>query len=377
MKKSSEKLSYVGQEVFVGIDVHKRTYSVVAVVESTVVKKWQTSANPHKLVKQLLRYFPGASIHTVYEAGFSGFVLHRILVAAGINNLVVNPGSIETAVHNRVKTDKRDALKLATLLEANRLIGIRIPTELEEQKRMLTRTRQQLVEDRSAIKNKIRMKCHQMGLIDSDDKREMSHKLVKELVEKSSSPELSISIEAYWQVWQNIDTQIKKIEAKLNEQADEDPNEPTYRSAPGIGPLSARILSNELGDMSQFNNERQLFSYTGLTPSEHSSGETIRKGHITRQGNNRVRHILNQAAWRAISLDRELKTFFERLYPRTGKKKAIVAVARKLIGRIRAAFRQGELYQLNYQNLVHEVSEAYDKITEVSEVSEVSEVNVS
>ena len=312
MKKLSEKVSYIGQEIFVGIDVHKRNYSVVAVVKGTVVKKWHTSANPNKLVKQLLRYFPEASIHTVYEAGFSGFVLHRTLVTAGINNLVVNPGSIETAVHNRVKTDKRDALKLAELLAAGRLTGIRIPTEVEEQKRMLTRTRQQLVEDRSAIKNKIRMKCHQMGLIDSDDKREMSHKLVKELLEQSSSPELSLANrrslrcapEAYWQVWQNIDTQIKKIEAQLRQQADEDPHEPTYRSAPGIGPLSARILSNELGDMSQFNNERQLFSYTGLTPSEHSSGDTIRKGHITRQGNNRVRHILNQAAWRAISIAR-------------------------------------------------------------------------
>ena len=379
MKKSSEKVSYIGQEVFVGIDVHKRNYSVVAMFEGTVVKKWHTSANPDKLVKQLLRYFPGASIHTVYEAGFSGFVLHRTLVAAGINNLVVNPGSIETAVHNRVKTDKRDALKLAELLAAGRLTGIRIPTEVEEQKRMLTRTRQQLVEDRSAIKNKIRMKCHQMGLIDSEDKREMSHKLVKELLEQSSSPELSLAIEVYWQVWQNIDTQIKKIEAQLHQQADQDPHEPTYRSAPGIGPLSARILSNELGDMSQFNNERQLFSYTGLTPSEHSSGDTIRKGHITRQGNNRVRHILNQAAWRAISIDRELKTFFESLYPRTGKKKAIVAVARKLIGRIRAAFRKGELYQLNYQNLVTEVLEVTEASettkTEFLEVTEVCEVS--
>ncbi len=250
MKNSSEKVSYIGQEVFVGIDVHKRNYAVVAMVKGTVVKKWHTSANPNKLVKQLLRYFPEASIHTVYEAGFSGFVLHRTLVTAGINNLVVNPGSIETAVHNRVKTDKRDALKLAELLAAGRLKGIRIPTEVEEQKRMLTRTRQQLVEDRSAIKNKIRMKCHQMGLIDSDDKREMSHKLVKELLSNSSSPELSLANrrslrcapEAYWQVWQNIDTQIKKIEAQLRQQADEDPHEPTYRSAPGIGPLSARIL---------------------------------------------------------------------------------------------------------------------------------------
>ncbi len=102
--------------------------------------------------------------------------------------------------------------------------------------------------------------------------------------------------------------------------------------------------------MSQFKNERQLFSYTGLTPSEYSSGDTTRKGHITRQGNNRVRHILNQAAWKAITFDHSLKDFFDNLYPRAGKKKAIVAVARKLIGRIRAAFRKKELYQINYLN---------------------------
>ena len=82
--------------------------------------------------------------------------------------MVVNPGSIEVAVHNRVKTDKRDALKMATLLEAGRLQGIRIPTEQEEQQRFLTRTRQQLIEDRTAAKNKIRMKCHQMGLINPE-----------------------------------------------------------------------------------------------------------------------------------------------------------------------------------------------------------------
>ena len=68
-----------------------------------------------------------------------------------------------------MKTDKRDALKLATLLEASRLKGIRVPSVEQEQQRLLTRTRQQLVEDRSAIKNKIRMKCHQMGLIDPDE----------------------------------------------------------------------------------------------------------------------------------------------------------------------------------------------------------------
>ena len=82
---------------------------------------------------------------------------------------------------------------------------------------------------------------------------------------------------------------------------------------------------------------------------EYSSGENIRKGHITRQGNSRVRAILIEVAWRAIKKDKVLAAFFDRLYPRTGKKRAIVAVARKLIGRIRAAFEHGETYCLGYQ----------------------------
>ena len=102
--------------------------------------------------------------------------------------------------------------------------------------------------------------------------------------------------------------------------------------------------------MSQFRNERQLFSYTGLTPSEYSTGEAIRRGHITHQGNARVRGILIEIAWRAIEKDQALAQFFNQLFPRTGKKKAIVAVARKLIGRIRAAFQKGEKYQLGYPN---------------------------
>lgn len=347
MNNSSAKISYQGKKVFVGIDVHKKSYSVVAVVEGIVAKKWRTLASPDQLAEQLRRYFPGASIYTAYEAGFSGFVLHRVLTEAGIDNLVVNPASIEVAVNNRVKTDNRDARKIATLLEAGRLPRIRVPSPQQEQERLLTRTRQQLVEERSAIKNRIRMKCHQMGLIDPNDNREMSHKLVEEMLAQSPSPEFTLVIKAYWSVWKSIETQIRKLEQKLKEQAKTDPNETIYRSAPGIGFLSSRILSLELGNLSQFANERQLFSYTGLTPSEFSSGETVRKGHITHQGNKRVRYILTEAAWTAIKKDRHLKEFFERLYPRTGKKKAIVAVARKLIGRIRAAFRHQTTYQIN------------------------------
>lgn len=343
MKKNSKTPSYQGKEVFVGIDVHKKTYSVVSIVDGIVVKKWRTTAKPEQLTKQLKSYFSEAKIYSAYEAGFSGFVLHRQLEKVGIENVVVNAASVEVTVNNRVKTDKQDALKLASLLEARRLKGIRIPSEQQEHQRLLTRTRQQLIEERTAVKNKIRMKCHQLGLMEADESRRMSHKLVEEMLFKSPSPEFSLVIEAYWQVWKTIETEVKKLEKRLESQAQEDPNEKIYRSAPGIGPLGARILSNELGSMSQFDNERQLFSYTGMTPSEHSSGENTRRGHITRQGNSRVRWLLCQAAWRAIREDLDLKEYFERLHPRTGKKRAIVAVARKLIGRIRAAFRQNKL----------------------------------
>ncbi len=346
MNSSSKKPSYAGKDVFIGIDVHKRTYCVAVVVEGTLVKKWQTMAVPEQLARQLQGYFPAANLYSAYEAGFSGFVLHRELESAGMKNVVVNAAGIETSVHNRVKTDKQDALKLASLLEAGRLRGIRVPSKKQEAQRLLTRTRQQLIEERTAVKNKIRMKCHQMGLIAADEQRQMSHKLVQELLEKSVLQELNLVIEAYWQVWKTLDAQLKKLEEELKHQAQSDPNEEIYRSAPGIGPLGARILSNELGDMSQFNNERQLFSYTGLTPCEQSSGDNIRRGHITRQGNSRVRWVLCEAAWRAIRTDPSLKECFERLYPRTGKKKAIVAIARKLIGHIRSALRQGREYRM-------------------------------
>ncbi|MEM6451817.1 MAG: IS110 family transposase [Cyanobacteria bacterium P01_D01_bin.105] len=348
-KQNREQISYKGKDIFVGLDVHKKTYSVVVRVEGEVAKRWTTAASPQKLVEQLLKYFSGGRIHTAYEAGFSGLSLHRELEKNGIHNFVVHAAGVEVAISDRVKTDKRDAAKLASLLESNRLKGIRVLTEEEENHRQLSRTRQQLVDERTAVKNKIRMKFHQLGVIAADENQTMSHRWVKELLGRISSSEFTLAIEAYSHVWKTLDEEISKLEKALKQQAKEDPNEFTYRSAPGVGPLSARILSNELGDMSQFQNERQLFSYTGLTPSEYSSGEKTHRGHITRQGNSRVRAILVEVAWRAIGEDKALATFFTKLFPHTGKKRAIIAVACKLIGRVRAAFRHGEPYQLNYQ----------------------------
>lgn len=350
MNPTSERQSYAEENIYIGIDVHKKTYALVARVGRQEVKCWTTTADPKKVAHQLKKFFEGGNIHTVYEAGFSGFVLHRELIGQGIQNIVVHAASVEIAVHDRVKTDKRDARKLAEHLEAGRLKGIRIPSTAQEQKRLLSRTRSQLVEQRSRSKNCIRMKAHQFGLIAPDEKREMSHSFVEELLQQCPCEEFRWTVTAHWVIWKTLDQEIAQLEKKLREQAKSDAHEATYRSAPGVGALSARILSNELGDLSQFHNERQLFSYTGLTPAEYSSGEKVRRGSITKQGNRFLRAILIEVAWRAIRKDSSLAQYFQQLSVRAGKKRAIVAVARKLIGRIRAAFRHQVLYHVDSSN---------------------------
>lgn len=102
--------------------------------------------------------------------------------------------------------------------------------------------------------------------------------------------------------------------------------------------------------MSQFASERALFSYTGLTPSEYSSGEHRRQGHISRQGKPILRKILIQCSWVAIRYDSSLREIYERIAKRAGGKRAIVAVARRLVGRIRACFRTKQVYVFQTQD---------------------------
>jgi transposase len=199
---------------------------------------------------------------------------------------------------------------------------------------------------RTSTKNQIRMRFHYFGLLAYCEKREMSFSLVREVLEKVDSPELVISTEVLVETWKSLDQQLKRINNELKHQAENDEFEAIYRKLPGVGPLSSRVLSNELGDLRRFPNMKALYRFTGLTPGEYSSGENRYLGGISREGNSRLRHILVEAAWNALSKDKELREYFEKLATRAGKKRAIVAVARKLIGRARALFISGEDYKL-------------------------------
>ena len=329
---------YFGKKVFVGMDVHKKSYVIAASCDGEIVKKWTTTADPQTTVEQLKRFFEGAEIYSGYEAGFSGFTLHRVLVAGGIKNKVINAGSIEVESNNRVKTDKRDARKIAEQLAANRLRGINVPSEEDESRRSLSRGREQVVERRKSIGNQIKMKLHYLGFTLNDQK--ICESFLKWVEDLEMVKEHRFAIAELIDAWRQETKRIKRFDQALKEQALKDDLEEIYRSAPGIGAVSARVLSNELSDMSRFDNERQLFSSSGLTPGEHSSGEHVRRGHISRQGSPRIRAIMIEVAWRALAKDRSLKDFYNQVASHRDGKRAIVAVARKMLGRLRHCLKE-------------------------------------
>lgn len=345
---NSVRMTYTGKKVYVGIDVHKKTYSVTAICEGEIVKRDTMRAEPEGLIRYLKKHFKGGEFHTAYEAGFCGFGLHRALVDAGIHNIVVNPASIEVAANDKVKTDRRDSRKQAEQLSRGALKAIYIPTKEEELARVITRTREQVVDHRAKVATQIKSKLNYFGVMAFDDERAITESYLKELEGKDLREELLFGLGLLIAQWRFLTEQIKKVTTKLAEQAAKNKAlEKVYRSVPGVGPVSSRVLSNELGDLSKrFVNERSLFSFTGLTPSEHSSGDSIHKGHISRQGSARIRKYLIEIAWRAIEKDKALTNVFARIAKTRGKKRAIIAVARKLIGRIRACFVHGVTYQL-------------------------------
>lgn len=345
------RTDYMGKDVFVGIDVHKKSYSVYCIVDREKVKSWSMKASPAELIRQLKEYFPGSRLHTAYEAGFSGYALHRALKSSGINSIVVNPGSIETASRDRVKTDKRDAKKLSEQLSNGRLKSIYIPSEEEELLRLSVRLRGLIVKNRARVACQIKSKLYQFGYDEtlSEDKA-ASNKWVLSIQSATHYPtELKEVLDYLCEDWLRLTQDLKELNKKIGVQSKSKKKlsieEAVYKSAPGIGIISARELSRELGSLEQFSSNKHLYSYLGLTPSESSSGERRTQGNISRCGRPRLRHLLIEVAWRSVAKDQELAEHFAQLSYRRGKKRAIVAIARILIGRIRSCFTSRQFYQ--------------------------------
>ena len=347
----STKYDYTNKTVYIGIDVHKTTYVCVAICEGIIVKKDSLPAEPEKLVSYLKNIYKGSSTKTCYEAGFSGFHLHRYLVANEIDNRVIHPASLEVASRDKTKTDKRDAKKMAEHLYQNRIEGIYIPSIEQESERNLSRLRRTLVKMQGQTGNRIKSLLHTRGLIPLEDERIVGKKWLAEMEatikQQEFHPDFIYTYMAYKDEWLRLSETLREIKKKLVVKVDQDDGlRAIYKSAPGIGDIHCNEIADELGNMKQFKSEKSLYNFLGLTPSEYSSGEKIRQGNISRQGRSILRAILIEAAWVAIRKDNSLLTIFKRIEQTRGAKRAIVGVARRLAGRLRSCVLSGSIYQV-------------------------------
>ena len=138
---------------------------MTCVCQRRIVKTAPVPADPTRLAVSVPRGVPGATLSAAYEAGFSGFVLHRALTQAGITNIVVHPASIAVAANDKVTTDRHAAKQRAMDLADGRLRGISIPTAAEELARLLPRTRAQSGAHRATMTRQIKAKLQQFGLL--------------------------------------------------------------------------------------------------------------------------------------------------------------------------------------------------------------------
>ena len=157
MRTQSNKLDFKGQNIYLGIDVHKKNWSVSVLSENAVLKKFSQSPEPEALHKFLATNYPGSSYHSVYEAGFSGFWTHNRLTELGMNNIVVNPADVPTMLKEKLrKTDAVNCGKLAGGLRAGDLRGIYVPRAEMQEIRSLIRLRNSIVKDTTREKNRIK-----------------------------------------------------------------------------------------------------------------------------------------------------------------------------------------------------------------------------
>ena len=261
--------------------------------------------------------------------------------------LVAAPSLIPQATGNRVKTDRKDALKLAVFAANSQLAPVWVPPVENREERQLLRQRTQFMEQRRRLQNQIKSFLSFHGL-EMEEGNYWSNKFIQELQKLKLSPKLRFNLNIYLKSWQSLSLILDELGQELKnlwKTHEKYPLTKLLTSAPGIGELSAIEIILEIGDMSRFSNSDQFAAYLGLTPSQFSSANKTRMGRITKAGKSHLRGTLIECAWTAIQFDVGLDKMYNAIKIRSGGKRAIVAVARHLALRLRQMWLKNEPYK--------------------------------
>ena len=348
------KISFKGQKIFIGIDVHARTWEVAVLTESGFVKRYSQVSSAKVLFDFLTKHFPDGEYHAVYESGFSGFSTYYALKEYNIDCVVTHAADVPTTQYEEVmKTDRLDALKLARSLRADEIRPIYIRKRENIDDRSVVRVRKtiqkQLGGNRSRIKHMLHCNGVKMPEIFAKPNTHWSRAFIKWLKEdvallsptRKSLDLLIMQVETQRSALLTATRELRNL-ALLDRYKD---NYELLMSIPGVGTIVAMSVLTEIYDVTRFKNEKQFASYLGLIPTCHSSGDKEFHGEMTFRGNKQLGPMIIETCWVAISRDYGLGQAYIAYRRKVGPQKAIVKIARKMSNIIFSVLKNKRKYE--------------------------------
>jgi len=290
--------------LYVGLDVHKMSVDVAIAEPGTAgeIRYYGRIGGDLEALDKVTRKLnaKGAALRFAYEAGPCGYQVYRHLTAQGYSCLVAAPALIPRRPGDRLKNDRRDALTLARLFRAGELTAVKVPEADDEAMRDLTRARE------DAISVERRAKQRTGALLLRHGRRYPGKTswgrghwrwLLQQVMEH---PAQQIVLQEYLDAVRQASARVERLTGQIRELIPQWRRAPfvvAYQALRGVSLIVAATVVAEVGDLSRFNNPKELMAYLGLVPSEHSSGASVRRGHITKTGNGHARRVLVEAAW--------------------------------------------------------------------------------
>jgi len=342
--KEHSTVSFKGQEIFIGIDVHKESWKVNLQHCHTELESFSLNPSAEELYKHLIRKYPGADYYSVYEAGFSGFEAHRRLCELGIRNIVINPADVPTNGKERTyKSDRLDSRKLARSLENGSLEAIYVPSRENLKLRNLVRRETKQIGDITRTKNRIRSHFYFNGLQFNG----WSGRALKgyQITAEENGDYALLSLLRVLRFQREEKLRVVQDEKKCLKEMKRDGIQEHLESVPGIGFRTGIVLQSELWEMERFKDKDHLSSYIGTAPHLVGSGEN----EVVETGGDRkkrqLHYLMIEAAWRALRFDMRLRSKYGTLLRKgSDSQQAICVIAKRLLYIIRAVWIQNRPY---------------------------------
>lgn len=323
--------------VYIGVDLHVRTQTVCWMDTADGEVHQRMLDHERDDVAAFYAQFPPGTIVGVEASGYSLW-FHRIIEQAGHPLRVGDALAIRQFARRRQKNDRRDAQLLLDLLAHDDFPTVHIPAPASRDVLALLRYRHRLVRIRTMLRNGLQAVA-------------LSHRLrlgPKLFTARGQQQFAALALDGAFATQRQhsllllaaLAEQIAAVEAQLEQRAQNDPRVSRLRTHPGVGLLTALAVVHTLEPVTRFDRARRIAAYCGLDPKEHSSGDTQRFGHISKQGNRLLRFLLVEAARTTIRNDQDLRRFYFHLTARKNSAIAIVAVARKLVLRLYRMLRE-------------------------------------